>query len=290
MFTNLLKWLKPEIIQETEESVLLKHALENNEVEIEENDIVLFDRGLAGIGPAGQRQEALIHDYTNEDAQVIYLNKGVKKTRWIPLYSITSNLGDEYWSEEQLLSMGLTDPKPQRAPNKPLVSGTYISEIDEDEYALVEIEKVNGQYYIHNVSDAHCLPIDQDHEYDLLEFSAPEEGTYILDPGLYIRTDKRLFEVVPFKGKCWTRQLDDCMLNELDEHEALKLTRVETDELTPSFYIPNFPEDEEPTEFDPHLEPYKVPEPNKAPEPNKCGCYGCAGEINTPEINPTDPI
>ena len=304
MLTNLLNWFKPTITQETEESVLVKHAIENNQIEIEENDAIIFDKGLAGYGPYGQRQEALVLDYTDEDVKVAYTIKTnqktpwltltttstnledqvinqvkiTKKTRWIPLYSITSNLGEDYWSTEELLSMGLIDPKPQRTPNKPLLSGTYIEE-SEGEFFLKEIEKVNGVYYIHDVSSSICWKIDQDHEYDLHEFSAPEEGTYILDPGVYIDTDQMLMEVVPFQGACWVRDMSDSTLTKLTEKDALKLTRVETDEPTPGFYIIDPIDDPEETpEYDDHLEPYKVPE-QKTQE--NCGCYGCAGEINT---------
>ena len=291
MFTNLIKCLQPQITKETKDSILLKHALENNKPDVEENDTILFDKGLAGYGTNGQRQEAIILDYTNTDAQVIYIIKGTRKTRWIPLYSITSNLGNEYRSTEELITMGLLDPKPQRT-NKPLLSGTYISE-DDQEYTLVEIEKINGVYYIHNAGNASCIQINQDHDYELHEFSAPEEGTYILDPGLYIRTDKLLFEVVPFKGSCWIRRLDYHDLTQLTTVEALKLTRVETDEHDHSFYIidnPSEPQDSDqgPQEgYDPHLQPYKAQEPEKRyGNPRECTPKQCA----IGEHNPTDPI
>ena len=281
MLTNLLKWLKPQITQETEESVLIKNALKNDQIDIEENDTILFDKGLAGYGIFGQRQEALVLDYTHKDVQVTYIIKTTKKTRWIPIYSITSNLGDEYKTIEELTAMGLLDPKPQRAPNKPLLSGTYINvlnEDDEEKYQLVEIEKVNGQYYIHGASSTACQPINQDHEYDLLEFSPPEEGKYILDPGLYIRTDKLLYEVIPFKGSSWYRRIDESNLHKLTANEALKLTRVETDETTPGFYIID------------QIDQIDQEETKETPKNQEnCGCYGCVGEINTqnqPEPTP----
>lgn len=277
MFTRLLTWLKPTLTQETEETILLKRAIENDRiggnVEIEENDIIIFDRSLAGIGPAGQLQKALINDYTQEAAEVTYVTKGTRKTRWIPTYAITSNLGTVY-DQKDLEELGYTDPKPQKTPNtKPLVTGTYIKEQD-NEFSLVEIEKVNGTYYIHDTDDSYTEELPPNHDLTLHEFSTPEEGNYILDPGLYINTNQQLYEVIPFQGTCWTRRIGENTLMQIDPQFALELNRIETDdEPTPSFYLidnPSQPQDTDlgPTEgYDPSIEPYK-----------------------TPEINPTDPI
>jgi len=190
-------------------------------------DILLIDCQPYNQPQPGQLQEALVLDKTKTAAKVQI--KDI--TIWIPNTFIQANLGPNYWNQQ-------TNPTPNHQPkqNPPLITGTFILE-ENQQYKLVEIDKINGVYLIHTLETHKAEIITQNHNHTLHTFSKPEEGKYILEPGMYIDSNQLLIEVVPFKGTCWYRFIDQATITPLTQEYAIQLNRIETDEDGLDYYI-----------------------------------------------------
>lgn len=241
MFANFLKNLVNHNVTNNhyndKNAELVLCAQQNNSITCAKNDIVLVDIGLLEkpVSP-GIIVEAHVNQTTYTNANITYkcdeTNKNI--TKWIPYWAITSNLGD-HWSDVKLKLNGIEiPPKP---PKLPLITGSFILECDCEDYNLVEIDKVNGVYFIRSVDESMAEIIEPDHNHILHTFSKPEDGKYILDPGMYIDSDLHVVEVIPFKGKCWYRFINESEISELNNKYALKLNRIETDDDGLDYYL-----------------------------------------------------
>jgi hypothetical protein len=232
----------------------------------QEGDAVVVDFALTQDPPrVGNLRETYIVQTTNNDVKIRVINGDTPNDYWVPKWVITSNLGKakHYWTKEQLAKYGIVLPDPL-----PLVTGTFIRETKDERFHLVEIDKVNGVYLIHDVNDSQAEILEPDHDYVLHTFSKPDEGEYILEPGMYLDDDNKILEVVPFKGICWYRSIDDSEIYALDNIYAVKLNRIETDDPGVEYYLLGV---------------------TGAEEENETNL-----KVNTPEVgsesNPTDPI
>lgn len=246
------------------ESEIILNAQEENSVYSDEGDIILVDLGLlqSPVRP-GQLVEAYVQKRTCNDLQIVYKSSLSRQnhTVWVPNWVVTSNLGDKHWSDVTKKLHGLeVKPKPERLP---LVTGSFVIEDEEEgEFQLVEIDKVNGVYFMHRIDESVAEIIEPNHEHILHTFSKPEDGKYILDPGMYIDSEMSLIEVVPFQGKCWYRYINESEITELDNEYALKLNRIETDDDGMDYYL--------------------VGElPDDPGHPGECGEPGCCGNKET---------
>lgn len=238
------------------ESEIILNAQDVNDIYCDTGDIILVDLGLlqSPVRP-GQLAEAYVEQTTNNDIKITYRSKDFTYSTWVPKWTITSNLGKKYWSDATKKRHGIeVPPKPARLE---LVTGSFVIEDEEEgEFQLVEIDKVNGVYFMHRIDESVAEIIKPDHEHILHTFSKPEEGKYILDPGMYIDSEMSLVEVVPFQGKCWYRYINESEITELDDEYALQLNRIETD--------------------DDGLDYYLVGElPDEPGQPGECGESGC---------------
>lgn len=246
------------------ETEIILNAQEENNIYCDDGDIILVDLGLlqSPVRP-GQLVEAYVQKSTCNDLQIVYKSSmsGQNHTVWVPKWTVTSNLGTKYWSDVAKKLHGLeVPPKP---PRLELVTGSFVIEDEEEEeFQLVEIDKVNGVYFMHRIDESVAEIIEPNHEHILHTFSKPEEGKYILDPGMYIDSDMCLVEVVPFQGKCWYRYINESEITELDNKYALKLNRIETDDDGMDYYL--------------------VGElPDDPGHPGECGTPGCCDNKET---------
>lgn len=201
-------------------------------------DVIVFDQGLAEVGGCeiGDRREAYVLQVEANDVLLQWTPNGpnTKASKWVPNYSITSLIKD--CSRDRYLDLGV-----DKAPKIPLKTGTYIEREDDDQYYLVEIQKINGTYLISKTNESDAEIIKEDHTRDLFTFSTPEEGKLQIEPGVYATIEGdivTLYEVVPFKGKCWHRYIDGSHLMPLEPEDAVKFQRIELDaDIEPGYYL-----------------------------------------------------
>lgn len=211
-----------------------KHTLPSknaNGVEYAEGDMVLIN-----INPEGcaTREEAFIQKECNGSVQLRFTPPGHDvKTRWFNSDVICGNLGAP--TPEQCETLEITPNMLPELP-KPLTTGTFIWEND-GELHLVEIEKYNNQYFFRFADNSKAICVDEGDLISLREFSNPNDGKYLLDPGAYLTPNNNVWEILPVDGQCYARQVGKSILFPLTPPQASILRRLETDNVQPEFYI-----------------------------------------------------
>lgn len=216
---------------------ILETLAENAELEkayfeetVPQYTIVLCNAEAVGRGPKTARVEAcLLEAYENS---LLLAFKDGNSGYYSP--DVIEDVIDENPSDTKLqLEFKITAapkyPEPPPTPN--YETGTYILD---SAYGpkLVEVDRVDSTYYIRLSNGYLVEPLTVDIWQQLEQFSDPDNGNYLVEPGVYfIKSEKALVEVVPYRGQCYYRVINGTSLILLDPAYVPDMARVETDTL-----------------------------------------------------------
>lgn len=183
------------------------------------NDLVLLDLGGA------TRTEAIVVEVA-ENSVKCQLNNGT--SHWYNPEVIVDELGTAS-REKLLLHKFEVPPEP---PTPQYTTGTYVLLAD-DGPILVEVDRVEDEYFIHATGDSNAAPLTPEIWERLQTFSDPDEpGEYILEPGVYLASEVgRVIEVIPHGGRSFYRFIDEAWLQPLTAGQQVECKRIESDTL-----------------------------------------------------------
>jgi hypothetical protein len=183
----------------------------------------VFDKVLLDLNAMDARQEAVIVDLAPNSVQI----KRRDRLDWYGYKAITDNLGQA--SDHELKSFTI-EPPPVAAPLN-VQTGTYILDC-EIGTLLVEVDRVEGDYYIRLLGTATNIKLNANHLVKLHQFSDPDAGDYLVDPGIYmVKSVGYTIEVIPHNGANYFRWLDSPELFRLTPEKVVDMARIESDSL-----------------------------------------------------------
>lgn len=185
------------------------------------SDVVLVD--LDDESP--MRQEMIVEAVFDNSIQ---LRNKQKKSNYYDPDVIVDNLGPA--SRVKLRMFGFEVPPEPPTPD--YSTGTYVLNANEGLF-LVEVDRVDDQYYVHLVDSSHAEALTPKVWDRLARFTDPDgDGEYCLEPGCYyVGVVERFVEVIPYNGRCYYRYTDEAELYVLDKDALPDMARVETDTL-----------------------------------------------------------
>ena len=105
-------------------------------------------------------------------------------------------------------------------------TGTYIQKRKNKHY-LIEVDKVENNYYYRKVEHTKNKPINLTKFLRLKTFSQPENGNYVMEPGIY-RIKNKTIEIIPFNEQCYYRNIGSARIKPLKK-KLIQAKRIELD-------------------------------------------------------------
>ena len=182
--------------------------------------IVLVDAEKIRRGPYGKSLEAcVIKELLDRDIIKIGFPNG--DTSYWNTRVINAIIRDA--DDNECSSWGLK--KPAQSVYK---TGTYVMR-RETGLNLVEVDRVEETYYIHDVDNQHATVLTDEIWRDLSKLDdVDDQKSDAIDPGMYC-VDTKMVEVIRFNGQNCYRTVGSSMISEIPKHMVETMKRVECD-------------------------------------------------------------
>lgn len=186
--------------------------------------IAINDYILLEFDPRQARHEGIVVNVTEESVQIALKNGN---RNWFPHNIITDNLGQASQIQQSLFGIS-KEPILQVTD---ATTGTYIYESENGPF-LVEVDRVGKKYIIHGVGESTAATLTQSNWEHLQQFSDPDNGDYLIEPGLYfVQVIQQIVEVIPYNNRCYYRYADSAQLFCLTPAKVADMIRIESDNL-----------------------------------------------------------